>query len=106
MLLRDLVASPADGRVAIDVRRPRTVIDQAPATTSLGRLDQGFDRLVIESGSGISPVTAVLLVVLSGLLTAGLTMLASDGPLPVMGAAALVMCVTVVWFQIRRVRRM
>ena len=72
----------------------------------IGRFDQGFDRLVIETGLGFSPVTAVLVVILSGLLAGGAALVATGDPFPAIGAAAFAMFVALVAFQIRRARRM
>ena len=106
LVVRDLfVASATGGRTAISVRRPKTVVDHLPAATSLGRFDQWFDRMIVESGFGFSPVTALLLVVLTGLIGAGLTFVMTSNPLPTVGAAAFVMILTLAWFQIRRSRR-
>lgn len=104
MVVRDLlVTSPASGRQS--TRRPQSIADQAPATNALGRVDQWFDRMVVECGFGFSPVTALLLIVLGGLLGAGATLMVTNNPLSTMAAAAFVMCLTLVWFQIRRTRR-
>ena len=107
MIVRDLlVPSTAGGRPSVNVRRPQSIVDQTPSASALGRFDQWFDRMIIESGFGISPVTAMLLVVLSGLLGAGITLLITNSPLPTMAAASFVMCLALVSFQIRRTRRM
>jgi tight adherence protein B len=107
MVIRDLfVTSPAGGRPSINVRRPQTVVDHSPAATALGRFDQWFNRMVIECGLGFSPVTALLLIVFSGMLAAGATLVVTNNPLATTAAAVFLMFLTLVWFQIRRVRRM
>jgi len=107
MVVRDLlVTSTSGGRQSLNVRRPQTVLDLAPARTALGRFDQWFNRVVVETGYGISPVTAMLLVIFMGLVGAGAAFLVTSNPLPTMASAAFVMCLTLVWFQIRRARRM
>jgi len=107
MVLRDLlVTSAAGGRQSMNFRRAQTVLDLSPASTALGRFDQWFNRVVVESGLGFSPATAMLLVVLMGMIGAGAALLVTNNPLPTMAAAAFVMCLTLVWFQIRRARRM
>lgn len=106
MIVRDLLVASTAGRQSINVRRAQFIVDQTPSTTALGRFDQWFDRMIAESGFGISPITALLLVVLSGLLGAGIIFLITNNPLPTMAAATFVMCLTLVSFQIGRTRRM
>ena len=106
MVIRDLfVTSAAGGRPAINVRRAQTVVDHSPAATALGRFDQWFNRMIAECGLGVSPMTALLLVMFSGLLAAGATLVATNNPLATAAAAAFLMCLTLVWFQMRRTRR-
>ena len=107
MVIRDLfVTSTAGGRPAINVRRAQIVVDHSPAATALGRFDQWFNRMIAECGLGVSPMTALLLVMFSGLLAAGATLVATNNPLATAAAAAFLMCLTLVWFQMRRARRM
>ena len=107
MVIRDLfVPSTAGGRPAINVRRVQTVVDHSPAATVLGRFDQWFNRMIAECGLGVTPMTALLLVMFSGLLAAGATLVVTNNPLAMAAAAAFLMCLTLVWFQMRRRRRM
>ncbi|GIX03951.1 MAG: hypothetical protein KatS3mg113_0957 [Planctomycetaceae bacterium] len=82
LLLRDLVwgGQVSAGRT-IQPRRIPDVFDQAPATTFWGRLDQEFDRLILESGIDLPPQTAFLLNLASCLLIGGTTYLISGEPL-------------------------
>jgi len=82
--LRGRLATAGGERVSL--RRSRTVYDQtAPASVS-GRLDQSFDRLVLESGSGLTSTTAMLIVLTTGLLVGGLLFVVRDDA--VIGALA------------------
>jgi len=53
------------------IRRMPTVFDQTPATSLLGRFDQGFDRLILESGLQATPSAFFLLMLSIGLLSGG-----------------------------------
>lgn len=63
------------------LRRLPTVFDQAPAKTLTGRIDQGFDRLVLETGYDFSPGVGFMLIVCSVLLLGGGLWLYLDEPL-------------------------
>lgn len=73
LVVRDLMWGPnSEGRLrARTMRRAPNVHDEEPATSLTGRLDQGFEHLVIESGFDVSPVTAFLMLLACGLLTGG-----------------------------------
>jgi tight adherence protein B len=73
MVLRDLFWGPIgqDRLRPQSLRRVPTVHDEAPATSLTGRLDQGFEHLVFESGFDVSSVTAFLMLVACGLLAGG-----------------------------------
>ncbi len=73
MVCRDLFWGP-NGEERLrprSLRRVPTVHDEEPARTLTGKLDQGFEHLVFESGVDVSPVTAFLMLVACGLLTGG-----------------------------------
>lgn len=73
MVLRDLIWGPnAEERLRPrTLRRVPTVHDEEPARTLTGKLDQGFEHLVFESGLDVSPVTAFLMLIACGLLAGG-----------------------------------
>jgi tight adherence protein B len=75
MLLRDLAAAPQTaagaGMSVKNLRRIPTVFDERPARNLTGRLDQSFDRLVLESGFDMSPIAGLLLILFCGLLVGG-----------------------------------
>ena len=111
LVLRDLLApkrathpSLPNGRRS-SIRRPRTVFDQKPATTLLGKVDQAFDRLVLESNSVDSPNAAFLLVVLSGLLVGGSLWIYSDEVLAAIAGGLIGMMLPLITFSIQRTRR-
>src|SRR5262245_28916579 len=63
-----------------------------PPTTSVGRLDRGFDRLVVETGLGISPQQALGIMALAGVVLGGLPfLLRNDVTLAMIGVIAGVM---------------
>jgi tight adherence protein B len=73
MLVRDLLWGP-NGEERLrprSLRRVPTVHDEEPAKTLTGKLDQGFEHLVFESGIDVSPVTAFLMLIACGLLAGG-----------------------------------
>lgn len=92
MVVRDLmVPGDAHGGVSlrprpIRIRRALDVFDQAPARSLLGRIDQGFDRLVLEATDALSPISAALLMIAIGLAVGGGVWIAFD--LPLAGLAA------------------
>jgi len=82
LLVRDLVygarsATGATGRL----RRIPDVFDQPAAQGFFGKIDQGFDRLVLESGTELLPNTTFLVMLTGGLLAGGVIWLATDEPL-------------------------
>lgn len=73
MVARDLIWGP-NGEERLrprSLRRVPTVHDEEPARTLTGKLDQGFEHLVFESGVDVSPVTAFLMLVACALLAGG-----------------------------------
>lgn len=92
MVVRDLlVPGGAGGSVSlrarpVRIRRTLDVFDQPPARSLLGKIDQGFDRLVLEATEVLSPISAALLMIAVGLAVGGCVWLAFD--LPLAGLAA------------------
>lgn len=91
MVLRDLFWGPA-GQERLrpqSLRRIPTVHDEAPATSLTGKLDQGFEHLVFESGFDVSSVTAFLMLIACGLLAGSIMFTYSaNGMLAGMAASA------------------
>ena len=88
------------------LRRIRTVFDQEPSASILGRIDQSFDRLVLENGSDFTPFSAFLLLIVCGLAIGGSIFVYSDQPLA--GIAGMVggMISVLLILHLRRKRRM
>jgi tight adherence protein B len=99
---------PSNGRAGrrASLRRPRTVFDEKPASTLLGRADQAFDRLVLESDTAASPAAGFLMVLLCGLLVGGALWLYSDEPLGGIGGALIGMTLPLIGMSVQRSRRM
>ena len=113
MLLRDLV-TPGAGAVRRGIsggpirglRRPRTVFDEPPAHNVTGRLDQAFDRLVLESGHEMTPGAFLLMLIACGLLGGGVLWNLCDHGLALVAGAMIGMIVPMVVVAIQRARRL
>jgi tight adherence protein B len=113
MVIRDL-ATPGSvlarrsitGGAIRGLRRPHTVFDEAPARSVTGRIDQAFDRLVLESGHQTSPVAFLLLLIASGLLVAGNLWLTFDNELAAIGGMLMGMVIPLVVISLHRARRL
>ncbi len=111
MVVRDLfVAGDATGGVSlrprpIRMRRSLDVFDQAPARSLFGKLDQGFDRLVLEATDALSPISAALLMIAIGLAVGGGIWIAFDLPLAGLAAGMVGMFVPLLVLMRMRSRR-
>lgn len=113
LLVRDLRA-PADltaGRTnghgkARRFRRVPTTLEEAPARSAIGKFDQAFDRLVLESGFENTAMTAFLLIVACGLLAGGAVWTYYGHPVLALAGAAAGMIVPISTLAIQRVRRL
>jgi len=110
MIIRDLIVSSrvaGDGTASLplNLRRPLTVADEAPARGFSARIDQAFDRLVLESGLDASSFGAFAFVLLCGLGVGGALFLWNENPLGgLIGMAAGMGCG--LWYLIQtRIRR-
>jgi len=88
------------------LRRAMTVYDQPPATSLSGRIDQGFERLVLETGLEITPATAFLMVLAVGLLVGGTLLVIYDVLLTAVIGMSIGMGLLLAWFAWKRHRRM
>tara|TARA_R110002095_G_scaffold1297_2_gene6828 strand:- start:106477 stop:107409 length:933 start_codon:yes stop_codon:yes gene_type:complete len=88
------------------LRRIRNVFDQEPSGSILGRIDQSFDRLVLENGSDFTPFSAFLLLVVCGLAIGGSIFVYSNQPLA--GIAGMIggMFAVLIILHFRRKRRL
>ena len=77
-----------------------------PAGSILGKIDQSFDRLVLENGSDFTPFSAFLFLVVCGLAIGGAIFVYSDQPLA--GIAGMIggMFAILIVLHLRRKRRM
>ncbi|WP_166829187.1 type II secretion system F family protein [Thalassoroseus pseudoceratinae] len=111
LAVRDLLSPrrPSDSSLPAgrrgSIRRQKTVFDQKPATTFFGKVDQGFDRLVLEADSVDSPQAAFLLILLSGLLVGGGLWMYSNEVLAAIAGGLLGMMLPLITFSIQRTRR-
>lgn len=85
MVFRDLaVTGDGSARIGLNLgrgrafRRTATVFDETPARSITGRIDQAFDRLIMESGHDMSPMTAFLMLLASGLFVGGILFIYYD----------------------------
>ncbi|MCH9654184.1 MAG: type II secretion system F family protein [Planctomycetes bacterium] len=88
------------------LRRIRNVFDQEPSNSILGKIDQSFDRLVLENGSELTPFTAFLLIVACGLAIGGAIFVYSDQPLAGIAGMICGMIAILIVLHFRRKRRM
>jgi tight adherence protein B len=110
-LLRSLFVhreTPVADLDARSVRRQKTVFDQPPATDGVGRLNQGFDRLILESGLNITPLAGVLMLLAWGILVGGAVLLIWDNLLAALICtvlALIAMLYILSWIRRRRMNR-
>ncbi len=99
LVLRELFGA-ADGAGALKVgglRRPFNVTDELPSGSLTGRLDQGFERLVLESGVATSPLAAFFWLLFLGLAVGGALFVWRDQPLAGIAGVLLGMAGGLVW---------
>jgi tight adherence protein B len=94
--------SPTGSRRA---RRAPTVFDQSPAQGLLGKVDQGFDRLVLETGYEMSPGVAFALCACVAIAAGGGVYLAIDDPLAGVGGGLAGLFLPLALLAVRRARR-
>jgi len=100
--LRAVAGASASGSRRL--RRMPTVFDESPAKSLSEKIDQSFNRLILESGTSLAPVSGFLLTIITATLAGGLVLLYKDDILPASGAAMLGMLAPlgVLAFQRRR----
>jgi tight adherence protein B len=89
-----------------NLRRQLTVADELPALSITGRLDQAFERLILESGIDASGVGAFALMLVVGLLTGGTMFLWKEQPLPGIVGMLIGMGLVLAYFMVKRGRRL
>ncbi|HWL07546.1 MAG TPA: type II secretion system F family protein [Planctomicrobium sp.] len=93
-------------RIRGSLRRTATVFDQAPARGLFGRIDQGFDQLILESGFEMAPAAAFQWLIIFALLGGGGAYLVNGDPLVGVAGALAGMVLMLLIFTIRRARRL
>lgn len=88
------------------LRRTPTVFDESPARSLSAKIDQGFDRLVMETGYEMSPVSAFLLLLCCALALGGGLWLYLDEPLAGVAGGVAGLLAPLAVMAIRRGRRM
>lgn len=104
LVLRDLLFGSTSQRRK-RLRREQTVYDRPVAQTLFGRIDQGFDRLVLESGLHFSPAAAFMALLASAVATGGAILVYTDQPLYAIGGAILGLFFPMLFFAMARRRR-
>ncbi|GAB4135834.1 MAG: type II secretion system F family protein [Planctomycetaceae bacterium] len=87
-------------------RREKTVFDEPKRPGLLGMIDQGFDRLILESGLDVSPSGAGLMVIAWSILTGGLVLVVFDNPLYAVATSVVSLVLVLFVLSIIRRRRM
>jgi tight adherence protein B len=107
LVVREFVwaARGAQGSRTTVRRRARDIYDAAPPDTLVARFDQGFDRLIVESGSDWVPTTVFLGMVALSLAGGGGAWLATDEPLMGIAAALAGLLLPLATFAVLRLRR-
>lgn len=88
------------------LRRTPTVFDESPAQSLSARIDQGFDRLVIETGYEMTPAVAFLLLLCCALAAGGGMWLYFDEPLAGVAGGVAGLLFPLAVMAIRRSRRL
>ena len=113
MFVRDLAIpgnrsgrGPTLGSTSVTLRRQRTVFDESPARSVTGRIDQAFDRLVLETGMGMLPITGFMMILACGLLIGGVFLIYYDYLLSGVVGMIIGMIIPIVVMFIKRGRRL
>ena len=110
LVFKDLVGVRSSGAGTLSgrprLRRVPNVFDQEPAHSMLGRIDQSFDRLILENGSEFTPFTGFLMLVACGLAIGGTIFVYTDQPLAGIAGMIIGMIAVLIILHYRRKRRM
>lgn len=102
LLLRDIIFGGQKQTTKKSLRRTQTVYDRPVKSSFLGRIDQGFDRLIIESGIEISPVTGFLVLLASAMAAGGAIVIYSNQLLYGIGGGILGLILPMFIFSVKR----
>lgn len=110
LVVRDLFAPRAATTGGLTLGRPLrrrpNVFDETEARSLLGRMDQGFDRLVLETGFELTPYAAFLVLLASGLLIGGMLWIYTENVLAGLAGGILGMIIPLIVMSVYRARRM
>ncbi len=110
LVLRDLSATSRavtpPGRSTLRLRRTTDHLDAPPSRQLFEQIDRGFDRLVLESGTNLTPPTMFLVLLAGGLLVGGALWIYSDDPLKGVAGGLLGMVIPLLGIIIYRGRRL
>lgn len=110
MWVRDLFFAGAGGTGSAAMprrlRRIPSVFDAAPAKDLSGQIDQGFERLVLESGAAINSTTFFLTLILSAIVFGGPMGFYHDDPLVGVASAMVGLLLPLGYISLLRMRRM
>ncbi len=105
LLLKDLIFGGQQTSTKRSLRRVQNVYDRPDSRTLFGRIDRGFDRLIIESGVEISPTTGFLVLFATGLVFGGSIAVYTNQPLYGIGGGILGIILPLIVFAAKRRRR-
>lgn len=88
------------------LRRVSTPFDESPATSLTQKIDQGFNRLVMESGTNLLPVTGFLVTLASAVTAGGAALVYTNDVVTACGAGMLGLLFPLFVFSVRRRHRM
>jgi len=103
---RSVSASTTVSGRRVKLRRPQTVYDADKPKGVFQKLDHAFDRLVLETDTGITPFGAFLLILSCGLLVGGGVWVYNNNPLTGSFAGMLGMTFPLLVMAIQRSKRM
>jgi len=108
LVLRDLVfgTGEAAGGGAFELRRLPKIHEPDPSAGPIGRFDGWFNRMIFEANLGLSPLTAICLLLIFGLPLAGALFLWTDDPTPGVIGMILGMAIPLAYLVYRRKTRM
>ncbi len=109
MVFRDLFATSGGGGSVLGplgLRRPLTVADESPSASFTGRIDQAFDRLVLETGLDASSTGAFGMLLVLGLIVGGSLFLWNENPVFATIGVLIGMTGGLVYFMYRRAKRL
>ena len=105
LLLKDIIFGGQQTSTKRSLRRAQNVYDRPDNRTFFGRIDTGFDRLIIESGLEIGPAAAAMILFASALAFGGSIAVYTNQPLYAIGGGILGLILPLFVFASKRNRR-